>query len=39
MIKELFEKLINSNESNILDFKKEEYDFTSTAKEIKKLNL
>lgn len=39
MTKELFEKLINSNESDILDFKKKEYDSPSTAKEIKKLNL
>lgn len=39
MTNELFEKLINSNESNILDFKKEEYDFSSSAKEIKKAEF
>lgn len=36
MTKEIFEKLISESESSVLDFKKTEYDFSSSAPEHKK---
>lgn len=39
MTKEIFEKLVQDNESSVLDFKLSEYDFSSNAHESKKAEF